>query len=71
MILGQGFYTQNNGTLRDPLDPVFSTKSLKGQVSVVYWLKPKYGIQLGAFTTLAGDNVVREEALIFGLWQRF
>ena len=71
LLLGQGFYTQNDETLEDPFDPVFSTKSLKGQVSAVYWVRPKYGIQIGAFKTLWGENVVDEEALIIGLWQKY
>ena len=71
MVIGQSFYTQSNGTVRDPLDPVFATESLKGQLSLVYWAKPKLGLQFGAFTTLAGRNVVKEEALVLGIWQRY
>ena len=71
VLLTQGFYIQNDGTLSDPTDPVFATRSLKGQASLVYWLKPKVGLQFGAFTTLAGRNVVNEEALLFGLWRKF
>ena len=71
LVLGQGFYMQNDGTLEDPFDPVFSTKSLKAQISAVYWFRPKYGLQLGAFKSLWGENVVDEEALVLGLWQKF
>lgn len=71
MVLGQSFYTRSDGTVRDPLDPVFATESLKGQLSIVYWVKPKFGLQFGAFTTLAGRNVVKEEALVLGVWQRY
>jgi len=71
LLLGQGGYTQNNGTDRNPFDPVLPTKSIKAQASFVYWLRPKYGIQIGAFKTLWGENVVDEEALLIGLWQRF
>lgn len=71
LVLGQGFYMQNDGTLRDPFDPVFPTKSLKGQISAVYWIRPKYGLQFGAVKTLWGENVVDEEAIILGLWQKF
>jgi hypothetical protein len=71
LLIGQGFYTQNNGTDRNPLDPVLPTKSIKAQASFVYWLRPKHGLQIGAFKTLWGQNVVEEEALLIGLWQRF
>ena len=71
LLLGQGFYKENNGSLEDPFDPIFSTKSLKGQISAVYWFRPKYGLQLGAFKTLWGENVVDEEALVLGFWQKF
>ena len=71
LVLAQGFYMQNSATLRDPEDPVFATRSLKGQLSAVYWLKPKYGIQIGGFTSLLGRNVVDEEALLIGFWQKF
>lgn len=70
-FITQGFYMQNNGTNRNPLDPVLPTKSLKAQSSLVYWYKPKHAVQLGAFKTLWGENVVEEEALLIGLWQRF
>lgn len=71
LLITQGFYTQNNGTNRNPLDPVLPTKSLKAQASIVYWYKPKYAVQFGAFKTLWGENIVSEEALLIGLWQRF
>jgi len=71
LVLTQGFYTQNDGTLRDPFDPVFATRSLKGQLSAVYWFKPKLGLQIGGFKSLLGRNVVDEEAIILGVWQRF
>ena len=66
LVLGQGFYTQNNGTDRNPFDPVLPTKSIKAQVSAVYWLRSKYGVQIGAFKSLWGENIVDEEALLFG-----
>jgi len=71
LLITQGFYTQNNGTDRNPLDPVLPTKSLKAQASLVYWYKPKYAVQFGAFKTLWGENIVSEDALLLGLWQRF
>lgn len=71
LLLAQGFYKQNNSTDRNPFDPVLATKAIKAQASVVYWLRPKYGLQLGAFKTVWGENVVEEEAVLFGLWQRF
>lgn len=70
LILAQGFYMRNDGTLSDPLDPVFATSSFKAQLSLVYWIKPKRGIQIGGFKSLQGRNVVDEEGLIFGIWQR-
>ena len=71
LVLVQGFYMQNNGTLSDPMDPVFATRSLKGQASFVYWVKPRLGLQIGAIRTIIGRNVVDEEALLLGLWRKF
>jgi len=71
LVLAQGFYMQNNGTLSDLMDPVFETRSLKGQASFVYWVKPRLGLQIGAIRTIIGRNVVDEEALLLGLWRKF
>jgi protein XagA len=52
-----------------PLVP--RSASDKVQASVVYDVTPRWSVQVGAFHTVAGNNVVRETGPFGALWYRF
>jgi len=39
--------------------------------SLVYTITPKWSVQFGGFTTVAGTNTLHESGLLAGLWRRF
>ncbi len=43
----------------------------KAQFSLVYGLNDDWRAQLGAFTTIAGENAYRENGALVALWRRF
>ena len=43
----------------------------KAQFSLVYRLNPDWRAQVGAFTTIAGENAYRENGALVALWRQF
>jgi len=70
LIMGQVFYV-HNGSRDMVIDRILSNESLKLQGSLVYDWKPNRSVQIGAFQTIAGRNVVQEKAVFIGVWQRY
>ena len=71
LMLIQGFYNQNQGDLTNNEDIIFPNKAYKLQTSLVYKVNEKYRLQAGGFKTIFGENIIDEEALLFGGWTKF
>lgn len=69
-LIGQAFYSKTNGQVLG-IDRVLSNESLKLQASLVRKTSEKRSYQVGVFQTVAGRNIVKEKAVIFGVWQRY
>lgn len=69
-LLGQAFYSKTNNQVLDT-DRILSNESLKLQASFVRKTSKKRSYQFGVFQTVAGRNIVKEKAVIFGVWQRY
>jgi hypothetical protein len=67
LLLAQSFSTISEGG--GPTFPSYDYHKL--QLSAVYNATAALSLQLGAFTTYAGRNALRENGVITGLWYRF
>lgn len=68
LLLAQSFNVVSEGSG----SPVFgSYQYYKLQVSAVYSLSPTWSLQLGGYTTYAGNNALQENGTLFGVWHRF
>lgn len=70
MVLLQGYHTQRNSFSRD-LFTVPVQKRTKLQASIVYEYKKNRLVQIGYLHTLAGRNIVKEQAISIGTWRRY
>jgi len=70
LVIGQVFYADNGGRF-DNRDIILPNRSLKLQGSFVYQWSEKTSLQLGAFQTVAGKNIVREQAVFAAIWRRY
>jgi len=43
----------------------------RAQLSAVYWIDDRRGVQLGGLATLAGENIIRERGVFAAYWMRF
>lgn len=66
-LLAQGFYAHGNGKFAIARQ----NSRLKLQGSVVYDRNAKTSYQIGAYQTVAGQNIVKEKAVFIGVWQRY
>jgi len=66
-LISQAFLTNTNGqTLAQ--DIILPNQSFKVQGSIVVKLRETLSLQVGAFQTLAGKNIVEEKAGFIGIW---
>lgn len=68
------FLLQSFGNLAPPAGPANLVARIsydKLQASLVYDLSPRWSVQLGAFRTIAGVNIVRETGPLGAVWYRF
>lgn len=70
MALLQGYHTQRNSFSRD-LFNVPIQKRTKLQASIIYEYKKNRLVQVGYMHTLAGRNIVKEQAVSLGTWVRY
>lgn len=68
--LSQAFYGHTESDRRD-IDEIDPNSSLKVQESLVYHANKKRSYQIGFIYTAAGRNIVKEQALIASIWQRY
>ena len=66
-LLAQGFYAQGNGKF----GIARQNSRLKLQTSLVYDKSAKTSYQIGVYQTVAGRNIVKENAVFVGVWQRY
>ena len=66
-ILAQGFYTQS----AEQFEIARRNTRLKLQGSVVYNHNPKTSYQIGLYQTVAGRNIVKENAFFMSVWKRY
>ncbi|MEE9273601.1 MAG: hypothetical protein V3U57_10105 [Robiginitomaculum sp.] len=66
-VFVQGFYAAGDGAL----NIARPTKRTKVQTSIVWDINEKNAVQLGAYQTIAGRNIVREKAVFIGSWVKF
>lgn len=66
-ILTQGFYTASE----EQFEIADRNRRLKLQGSVVYDRNAKTSYQIGLFQTVAGRNIVKENAFFFSVWKRY
>ena len=69
LVLAQSFNVFSEGT-GGPLAPN-SYEYYKFQLSGIYSITPKLGVQAGAFTTYAGRNALQENGGTLGVWYKF
>jgi protein XagA len=68
LFLAQSFDVVSEGSV----SPVFGSYGYyKLQLSAVYLLTPSWSLQLGGYTTYAGNNALQENGMVFGVWHRF
>lgn len=66
-ILAQGFYTGSE----EQFEIARSNTRLKLQGSIVYNHNPKTSYQIGMYQTVAGRNIVKENAFFIAAWKRY
>jgi virulence-associated protein VapD len=66
-ILAQGFYTGSE----EQFEIARSNRRLKLQGSIVYERSPKTSYQFGVYQTIAGRNIVKENAFFIAAWKRY
>ncbi|HEX7683937.1 MAG TPA: hypothetical protein VF446_10475 [Trinickia sp.] len=69
LVLLQSFSVISNGAGTGAFNLPY--RYYKIQPSVVWDFAPKWSVQLGAVTTVAGRNSWREQGVVMGLWRRF
>jgi hypothetical protein len=68
LLLAQSFNILS-GPSHNPDYPQWSQS--KAQFSIVYSLNADWRVQLGGFTTLAGQNAYRENGALLAVWRKF
>ena len=68
LVMAQSFNTIS-GASHNPQFPQWAQS--KAQLSLVYRLTPLWRAQIGAYTTLAGQNAYRENGALLALWRKF
>ena len=68
LLLAQSFNVVSEGAGSPPFA---SYDYSKLQLSAVYSLTPALSLQVGGFSTFAGNNALQENGLILGAWYRF
>ncbi|MGG5808702.1 hypothetical protein [Falsiroseomonas sp. CW058] len=67
-VLAQSFTVVTDGEGRGAYPSSWYTKA---QLSLLYEVAPSWTLQAGAFTTLAGENALREHGALVALWRSF
>ncbi len=66
-ILAQGFYTDSE----EQFEISRANKRMKLQTSLVYKHNPKTSYQIGLYQTVAGRNIVKENAFFISAWKKY
>ncbi len=67
-VLAQSFNVISDGEGRGVYPSSWYSKA---QLSVLYDVAPGWTLQAGAFTTIAGENALRENGALLALWREF
>lgn len=67
-VLAQSFNVISDGEGRGAYPSYWYSKA---QLSVLWEFAPSWTLQAGAFTTLAGQNALRENGALLALWRQF